>query len=96
MKLRHPHIPDHLDKATFKELKRIVVYQVKISRRLSANVDLDPDDCRLADDRVQYIQDMLRAHPLRDDLARTIEETEKNTLRPLLLKLRKTLDTELG
>ena len=76
-----PPIPKDLNTASFGQLKQYSVYLMDTLRRFSESPLLDSDDRHLAEDRAEYIKDMLGAHPLRADLIRTIAETEKGTLR---------------
>jgi hypothetical protein len=69
-------------------LSRILVY-------LGSNPLLDRQARHAAADAVAYIRDMLRAHPLRDDLLRTIEMMEKERIPAVQLPLKEKAEGEI-
>ena len=86
-RIQAPDVPKDLNKASFSQLKQRAVDLMATLRRFSDSSRLHSDDRHLAEDRADYIQDMLGAHPLRDDLVRTIMETETGTLLPRIERL---------
>ncbi len=85
--LSPPFIPEDLEQATYAEMRRYVTYLKKTCRHLSKNEHLEPEDRDLAASRADYLADVLTAHPLLDDLVRTIDESETRVVFPLLDKL---------
>jgi hypothetical protein len=81
-----PPMPE-LPKASHAEMRRYCDYLTKYLNRLAENQSLDGESVKVARDRVLDIEDALRAHPLNDDLVRTIANTEKETIGPLLSRL---------
>ena len=79
-RIQVPDIPKNLNQASFRHLKKYAVYLMVTLRRFSTSPLLNSDDRQLAEDQADYIQDALGAHPLRDDLIRTITDTENGTL----------------
>ena len=95
-RMQVPDIPKNLNQASFSQLKQYTVYLMVSLRRFSDSPLFDSDDCHLAADRAEYIQDMLGAHPLRDDLIRTIVETENGTFLPGLKQIQEPSQFEVS
>ena len=73
-----------LPKASHAEMRRYCDYLIEYLDRLAENRNLDGESVKMAQDRVLNIEDVLGAHPLNDDLVRTIAKTEEETIGPLL------------
>lgn len=72
------------DKATFKDLKLFVRHVVKRLKRMSNHPALTTDQAREIRQKTYDIETMLNAHPLLDDLRRTIGKTESNVWFPMI------------
>ena len=81
-----PPMPE-LAAASHAEMRRYCKYLVEYLDRLAENPNLDAEAVKAAQDRIAYIEDVLGAHPLNDDLVRTIAKTEEETIGPLLRHL---------
>ena len=86
-RIQAPDVPVDLNRASFRQLKQHAVDLMVTLRRFRDSSRLHSDDRHLAEDRADYIQKMLGAHPLRDDLVRTIMETENGILLPRIERL---------
>ena len=82
-----PPMMHELPEASHAEMRRYCDYLIKYLDRLAENQNLDSQFATVARNRVRDIDDVLRAHPLNDDLVRTIASTEEETIRPLLSRL---------
>jgi len=81
-----PEIPD-IEEAGHTEMRDYCKYLIQYLDHLSQNGNL-PDELRAeARDRILYIKDVLKAHPLNEDLRMTISKTENKTIAPILKKL---------
>ncbi len=76
-----PEPPGH------KDMRRYCEYLIRYLDRLSENANLPDDQRRAARERAADIEDVLRAHPLNDDLVRAIDQAEKEVIVPLLGQL---------
>jgi hypothetical protein len=81
-----PPMPE-LPAASHAEMRRYCDYLIEYLDRLAENPNLAGGSAQAAQDRVAYIEDVLGAHPLNDDLVRTITKTEEETVKPLLGQL---------
>ena len=81
-----PSLPE-LPAASHMEMRRYCHYLTEYLNRLAENPRLEGEPAKMAREGVAYIQDVLGAHPLNDDLVRTIQKTEKETVAPLLRQL---------
>jgi hypothetical protein len=81
-----PPMPE-LPKASHAEMREYCEYLIEYLDRLAENRNLDGEFVKVAGDRARDIQDALGAHPLNDDLVRTIAKTEEETIGPLLSRL---------
>ena len=70
-----PPLPRDLGEATFLQLRRYAVFQRRALRRISRDPTRPVAARRAAAERAADIRDVLRAHPLREDLCRCIRET---------------------
>lgn len=84
--LRPPYLP-LLKEAGYKDLCRYSEYLMAYLARLAENAQLESDQVQAARSQIEAIGEALRAHPLKDDLRRTITETEEDVMAPLLLHL---------
>jgi hypothetical protein len=84
--LAPPPMPE-LPAASHAEMRRYCNYLVEYLDRLAENPNLDAESVKAARDRVTDIEDVLGAHPLNEDLVRTIAKTEEETIGPLLRRL---------
>lgn len=75
------------DKATFKDLKHFVQHVVKRLKRMSNHPSLSTEQARDIRQQTYDIESMLNAHPLLDDLRRTIGKTESNVWFPMIEQL---------
>ncbi len=82
-----PPLPD-LPVASFYELREYCWHLHQRLRQLSHNPYLSAELASLARRQAHEIDGVLHAHPLIDDLVRTIEQTEKDILPPLFAALR--------
>ena len=92
--LKAPNCPP-LEEATNKEMHRYGLYLRRYLHRLAENPSLSDEDRNRARQQIDYMNDMLRAHPLNDDLKRTIVATESEVLLPLLHHLKDTAEKEI-
>jgi hypothetical protein len=86
----HPPVlvpPALPDPPGHKDMRRYCEYLVRYLDRLSENAGLPEDRRQAARDKAADIEDVLRAHPLNDDLVRTIQQTENDVIGPLLGEL---------
>lgn len=81
-----PRMPE-LPAASHVEMRRYCDYLIEYLDRLTENPNLDGEFTKAAQERIAAIEDTLGAHPLNDDLARTIAKTEEETIAPLLGRL---------
>lgn len=81
-----PSMPE-LPAASHAEMRRYSKYLIGYLGRLAENPNLDGESAKAARECVAYIQDVLSAHPLNDDLVRTITKTEEEMIGPLLGRL---------
>ena len=91
---RSPPLPD-LPVASFYELRDYGRHLHKRLRQLSHNPYLSAEMASLARRQAHEIDGVLHAHPLIDDLVRTIEQTEKDVLPPLFTALRERASAKL-
>ena len=89
-----PAVPD-LPVASFYELRHYGRHLHKRLRQLSHNPYLSAEMASLARRQAHEIDGVLPAHPLIDDLVRTIEQTEKDVLPPLFTALREKASAKL-
>ena len=89
-----PPLPD-LPVASFYELRDYGRHLHKRLRQLSHNPYLSAEMASLARRQAHEIDGVLHAHPLIDDLVRTIEQTEKDILPPLFAALREKASAKL-
>ncbi len=82
-----PPLPEDLAQATFPELRRYTKYLARYLRRLAENPTLDGESRRRAHATSAEIEEVLRHHPLLDDLRRSIARTEADVVTPLLAAL---------
>lgn len=82
-----PPLPD-LPVASFYELRYYCRHLHRRLRLLSHNPHLTAELASLARRQAHEIDGVLHAHPLIDDLVRTIEQTEKDILPPIFAALR--------
>jgi uncharacterized membrane protein YcjF (UPF0283 family) len=72
---------------THRDLKAFCRYLADYLERLAGNPHLDATQKELAWSAIDYIEDTLEAHPLNEDLHRTIEKTDAEVVTPLLNSL---------
>lgn len=84
--LRPPPLPP-LGKAGHAEMRRYLKYLVRYLGRLADNPGLDEAQRAQAEEQIEEIRDVLKAHPLNDDLVRAIEQAEEKAVRPALAAL---------
>ena len=84
--LTPPPMPE-LSAASHAEMRRYCKYLAEYLGRLAENPNLEGAPAAAASDGIAYIQDVLGAHPLNDDLARTIAKIEQEVVHPLLAQL---------
>ena len=82
-----PPLMPELPKASHAEMRKYCGYLIEYLDRLAENRNLDSESVKIAQDCVLNIKDVLGAHPLNDDLVRTIAKTEEETIRPLLSQM---------
>lgn len=82
-----PPVLGDIEQASFKSLKRFVKYQGEYLARLKINQKLSESGRDQAGLAIRSIQDVLSAHPLRDDLQRLIVQTHEKAIGPLLEEL---------
>lgn len=93
--LKPPVMPEHLPEASFKQLRDYARYLIRYLRRLEANPLLAPEEAARPASAIAALEDVLSAHPLREDLIREIKTIEKETIIPLLERLRETAEAEV-
>jgi len=93
--LKPPPLPEQLETADFKSLHAYCKYLLRYLDRLSDNACFEEEDLNRLDDGINSIVDALKAHPLRDDLIREIEQTEIQVIAPLLDKLKQQASKEI-
>lgn len=85
-----PPPPPAAGEATHHEMKRYCRYLTHYLQRLADNPRMTEEQQDLALRQIEEIDGVLKAHPLNDDLERTIQQTETDVIAPLL----NTLDQE--
>ncbi|MDD2235965.1 MAG: YcjF family protein [Kiritimatiellae bacterium] len=93
--LKPPAMPEHLPEASFKQLRDYARYLIRYMKRLATNPLLTPEETAPLNQAVAGIEDVLSAHPLREDLIREIKTAEKETIIPLLTRLEDTAEAEV-
>lgn len=93
--LTPPPLPDHLPDASFNHLRDYSRYLIRYMQRLLTNPLLKPDDLSALNAAIAGIQDVLSAHPLRDDLIREIKTTESTAIIPILEHLEQQANEEV-
>jgi hypothetical protein len=81
-----PPMPE-LPAASHAEMRRYCKYLIEYLDRLAENPNLDGEPAKEARECIAYIEDVLGAHPLNDDLVRAITKTEQEMIAPLLGRL---------
>lgn len=72
------------EKATFKDLKRVVQHHIARIKRAAAHRSLSPEQAKHFRQRAYDLEGMLGAHPLLDDLRRSISKNEAEVWQPLV------------
>ncbi len=81
-----PPMPE-LPSASHAEMRRYCKYLIAYLTRMAENPNLEGEPAKAAQDCIAYIEDVLGAHPLNDDLVRTINKAEQEMIGPLLNRL---------
>jgi uncharacterized membrane protein YcjF (UPF0283 family) len=81
-----PSLPD-LSGASHEDMQRYCKYLARYLDRLAANPSLDDDQRDEVLDNSANIRDVLRSHPLNEDLTRTIRHSENDVIAPALAQL---------
>jgi hypothetical protein len=79
--------PTLADPPGHKDMRRYCQYLIRYLERLSENHALPDDQRQAARDKATAIAEVLKAHPLNDDLDRAIQQTENDVIAPLLGQL---------
>lgn len=93
--LKPPDLPDHLPDASFKQLRDYSHYLIRYMIRLDRNPLLPQNERAGLSEAIAGLEDVLSAHPLRDDLIREIKKTEIQTVIPRLEQLEQLADSEV-
>ncbi len=92
--LAPPPLPP-LGEASHKEMKRFCQYLIEYLDRLSQNPNLTDEARHVALDHIVHIEDVLRHHPLNEDLVMTIQKTEDDILPVILGSLDEQAEREI-